>query len=263
MSELQQTFAEIQSDIGDKEEYSLAISKLEKIILTDPNNSEAYYLMGLAYHRDRKDEIAIPYLIKSLIADPKNSSSASRLEYCLIRCSVHPDVEKLAQYVEMLPNSSDFSYFRGLFFYYTGKYEFAIIEYSKAFENNLKNTELHNKIADCYNKIGQCDKAVVEYQTYLKISNRGSASEIYIKIALMFIKSNRFNDALVFFNEFVNTAQSKPEDDMRHLCFPYGGEDFYESLKICAGVFNSAPENWSAFACGVILELIAVNIKEK
>jgi hypothetical protein len=79
----------------------------------------------------------------------------------------------------------------------------------------------------------------------------------------MFIENNRFNDALLFFNEFVNTAQSTPENDVRVLCYPYSLDDFYESLKICAGVFNSVPQNWSAFACGVIMELIAENNKKK
>jgi tetratricopeptide (TPR) repeat protein len=321
MNELQNRFAEVESDINDKNQYSMAISKLEKIILTDPNNSEANDLMGLAYHREGKEEVAIYYFIKSLIADPQNSSPARLFEYCLIRCSVNPDVEKLAQCLEMLPNSGDFSYFRGLIFYYTGKYESAIIEYSKAFENNLKkafennpkyeseileyskafekdlkksfekelkwafennpkyeseiiecskafknnliNADLYYKIAKCYNKMGQCDKAVDEYQKYLKIYNGVGDSGIFIEIAFMFIKNNRFNDALIFFNEFVNTAYRKPENDMGMLCLPFDRENFHEPDKICAGVLNSAPENWSAFACKVILELIAVNIKEK
>jgi tetratricopeptide (TPR) repeat protein len=263
MSELQQTFLEIKSDIIDNNQYSMAMSKLEKIILKDPNNSEASYLMGLAYHREGKEEVAIHYFIKSLIADPQNISSARLFEYCLSRCSVHPDVEKLDQCLEMLPNSGDFFRFRGLFLYYTGKYESAIIEYSKAFENNSVNADLYYKIANCYNKMGQCDKAVQEYQKYLKIYNGVGDSRIFIEIAFMFIKNNRFNDALILFKEFVKTAYREPENDMRMQCLPYSREDFYDSAKICESVLNSAPENWSAFACGVILELIAVNIKEK
>ena len=87
-----------------------------------------------------------------------------------------------------------------------GQYRNAITEYSKAFEHSPQDEELYYKIAKCYNKNGECDKAVAEYENYLKIDTKNEASNIYIEIAFMFIENNRFNDALLFFNKFVNIA---------------------------------------------------------
>lgn len=261
MNELQERIAAIQSDIENKNEYPKAISKLEQILIKDPNNADAYYLIGLAYQREKKYDSAINYLIKSLIINPQNSVCDIRLKYCTQMCSVLLGTGKFVQYFDMVPNSISFFWFRGLLLYFMGQYRNAIKEYSKAVEHSPQDEELYYEIAKCYNKNGECDKAVAEYENYLKIDTKNEASNIYIEIAFMFIENNRFNDALLFFNKFVNIACDNSEKHMRLLSSSFYLQDFREHVQICTDAFKSVPENWSAFSCGLILELIAMNSK--
>jgi len=135
---------------------SLAINDYKKLLSFDPNNTTAFYYIGLCKYRQKKFQEAIEFYNKALITKGlSNPSDTSRPQFVL-------DLNKdgiLGEQAAFDVASCEIYYDRGIAYYSLGQIKRAFYDFENCINQNYVLGESNYMVGLCWLAVGKKDKA--------------------------------------------------------------------------------------------------------
>ncbi len=167
-------------------EYEKAIKYLKRAISIDPNFSDAYNHLGVAYSYLNKYEEAIKYFKKAL-GNPlylHPESASSNMGYAYYKTGDYISaVRILKEAISKYPDDPRSYYNLGLVYYKIGKVKAAIKEFKRVLKIAPGYTAVHWEIANAYMREGNNLKATEYFQKFTE----GSQDDEKTRKALEYI----------------------------------------------------------------------------
>lgn len=190
--------------------YQEAINEFKEAIKINENYAEAYRRLGKVYLEQDNSRLALQEFNKAAKIDPALTD-------------IHFDLAKVH--------------------YLLGDYEATLQEAQEALKRDLNNTEIYGLLARAHLSLGSVDKAIESYITAKKIDPdnptiRSSLLNLYIEQGRLFFRSQKYTEALKFFEKA--KALQPSETTYGWLMLVLNNMERYdESLKI----FDEANKN--------------------
>jgi tetratricopeptide (TPR) repeat protein len=153
---------------------STAIRTAKRIILQNPRNAEAHYYLGMAYHREKRDELALAELKTVLnlgIAEKDIPEVEFRELLAQLFAEQHEAEEALKEYlllIKLNPNHADYYYWAGKLFNQRNKNDKAVDYLRKAAELNPRDGNIHYELGSILYKGKKVREAEAALNVVLK-----------------------------------------------------------------------------------------------
>ena len=188
-----------------QKDFPAAAALLEKLVVQEPKNAEAYNLLGKVYHRLGRleqakasyqtasslapDLLEPRYNLAMLLLDQGDSENSRRIMSEVCKSNANPEYihdlgvvdEKLGQTqeallcyqqaVQLLPNNSQFHYSLARRLYLDNQVEASVAEYQKSLQLDPNNIDAHNNLGVALADLGRYPEAVEQYEAALKINS--------------------------------------------------------------------------------------------
>jgi len=174
-----------------EEKYSEAIETCKKTIERNPNNADAYRVMGNSYFMIKGNANAIEALKKSIELKPTNVPSTTYLELGI-------------------------SYYREKYF------SNAIEAFQKVIHENIDNLGIgfiYRWLGDSYAQEKKYFEAIESYQKAINLKTE-DIGEVYVRLGISFNQIEQFSDAIKAFQEAIELDQND-KNTYHHLGFSY------------------------------------------
>ncbi len=203
------------------QKFKRSMLMLEEVINLNPNNSEAYFLIGNIFHIQGNLGKAVKAFNKVLELDPNNTDASISLSVILNDIGRYEDAKQIFDKAnEQVKNEPDgikdphinrkFSQkhfeLAELYFSYN-RYEEALFEYNKVTSLDASNFEARIKIAKVYSKKGYLAKAIEE----LRALKSESPTYIPARVALGLLFYGQGN-VVEAHNEWQQALMKEPEN---------------------------------------------------
>ena len=149
-----------------KEEYQLAVNKINEELNVNPSNPKALNLRGYSYNELGKYSLALKDLNKAIAIESDNPV---------------------------------YHYNRGISYHKLGQYELSIEDYSKTIALEVDNDKAYYNRAISYGKLRMFKKAIKDYNRDLEIN--GEAAKTYNNRGRCYMILNKNNKALQDYNK--------------------------------------------------------------
>jgi Flp pilus assembly protein TadD, contains TPR repeats len=163
------------------EDYSKAITSLEKYLAKNPNDAEATYTLGRSYLEVEDFKSAIRQYQKALVLDPTKSAWMYELALQLYNSNDFPNAKKyfLMAADAGYPKSNDFLENLGFVYINTGDVENGLKNLVIVLGRKPNNKELLNDMAQALYTAKHYDDALTYYQKLLEL-NPKDANALYM-----------------------------------------------------------------------------------
>lgn len=178
-------------DLYSKKRYSEVIPKLKTFLETNPDHYDACFLLGMAYHQEKKEDQAVSYLSRYLNQSPLNNLARLQSAYQVITAIYRQDknwdriisvselyrkrlqtVEKSEEYAKTaIPVLVHAHNSLGEYFYQKNDYESARKHYLSSLQYDEKQTWIWEKLANCYLQLNRRQDAVSAFTKALSCPN--------------------------------------------------------------------------------------------
>lgn len=159
-------------------DYDGAILSFKKMIADNPENANAYYLLGLNYLKKEMLPEAIEALSKTIELSPSFSGAYHQLGICYRQQNeLDKALNAYEKALELAPESVDTLYNRGLILFELNRVEEALTHFENALELKPDDPELIEMIGRCYIHQGQYSKAL----EYLERAKNASTDQEKVK----------------------------------------------------------------------------------
>jgi len=204
-------------DLYSKKKYSEVIPKLKALLEINPDHWDACFLLGMAYHQEKKEDQADSYLSRYLNQSPVNNlvrfQSAYQVITAIYRQNKNWDriisvselyrkrlqtVEKSEEYAKAaIPVLVQAHNFLGEDFYRKNDYESARKHYLSSLEYDEKQTWVWDKLGNCYLQLNKPQDAVSAFTRALSCPNVSWSYQLSLVSSLIKASENeeRLNQA--------------------------------------------------------------------
>ncbi|MFB0564589.1 MAG: tetratricopeptide repeat protein [Candidatus Aminicenantaceae bacterium] len=177
--------------------YESAVSSYKKVIQLDEKRDDAHYGLGLTYVKMRRPNDAVSPLKKAVDLNPNNMEGYYELG------SVYEDLRDFAKaaemyedYINLKPETMWAGYLRlGLCRAELGQFEEAIAAFKEALKEKPVDVKINYNLAEAYYKSKQYDKAAEAYNKLMQI-NPEQATTYYGKKVKMYDEAGMFDNAI-------------------------------------------------------------------
>ncbi|WP_253715566.1 tetratricopeptide repeat protein [Bdellovibrio bacteriovorus] len=191
---------------------SAAIAHAEKAIKQNPQDVDAYILLGGLYSADKKDDLAIAQYNQALHLDPENAEATLSLGSLYTQLKAYKKAAKL--FTSLLKNPEYKTphlahYNLGLMYAHQGgakNQSAAIHEFKKALELRSWHTDSLTSLANIYLEQGNQELALEMYERLEENSDLSIESQM--KMVLILIEQKRFNLAATKLKDIVTENPS-------------------------------------------------------
>jgi tetratricopeptide (TPR) repeat protein len=158
------------SEAIENKHYDVAISLLRQIVETDPADFQAWVELGTAYFAEKNFDEAEKAYTQGLKRKPDNPVALISLGRLRIaQKNFDAAIEVLTQAVKVQPTSPQANYFLGEAYLQVKKGSLAVGYLNEAIKlDPVGMADAHLRLATLYNAAGMKDKAVAEYEQFLK-----------------------------------------------------------------------------------------------
>ncbi len=194
--------------------YKKAIADCNKIIETNPEDVNAYYLRGITYTILDRDEEAIEDCNKIIETNPEDVNAYYLRGIIYANLGEYEEaVEDCSKTIEINPELAFAYYFRGYNYYNFGQYE-------KAIEDASKTIEIDPEFAFSYFLRGRSYDSLGEYRKTI-IDDYSKTIEIYPEFSDAYYFRGRaydnFGEHEKAIEDYSKTIEIYPEDADAHL----------------------------------------------
>jgi Tfp pilus assembly protein PilF len=153
-----------------KNDYDQAVAFLRQIVNADPKDFEAWAELGTALLSQNKTDDAESAYLRALTEQPNYMLALINLgKLRLIQKQYEKAVETLDQAVKVQPQSATANYYLGEAYLQIKKGSKAVVYLREALNlDPVGKADAHLRLAALYNAAGLKDKAVAEYEDFLK-----------------------------------------------------------------------------------------------
>ena len=159
--------------------YPLVVEPLEKYVVLDQTNAEAYFMLAESLNKTQRIKMAVPHYMKTIELDP------GRVEAYL------PMGDGLVA---------------------DGRYMEAVDAYKEAVTQNADSAELHFSLGwvQTQPEVGQYDEGIVNLKKSIELD--GSSEKPYIQLALVYFDQEKYEEAIPVLEEAikVNPTDQNP-----------------------------------------------------
>ncbi|MDD3905380.1 MAG: tetratricopeptide repeat protein [Candidatus Omnitrophica bacterium] len=154
----------------EKGETKKAIAELNEAIAANPNYSETYRKMGIAYSADGKFGKAISELTKAIKIDPMNEYLYFTRGSIYFKDGYYSKAsDDHTKAIEIAPNNAKFYEQRAVCYYMKGKYDKVIDDFSKAISIDHSDPNVYIQRGVAYSMKKQYNKAKDDFEKAMKI----------------------------------------------------------------------------------------------
>jgi tetratricopeptide (TPR) repeat protein len=185
-----------------EKQYPQAIALWQKIIELDPKNSQAYYSLGLVYHRQQNWDRAIAAYTQAVTHDPNDSVAYNSLGIAL-RAQNRLDEAIVAYTTATTLNPKSATALNNLAtaLYEKKQIEAAIVAYKKAIDINPDDDTIYNNLGVALRAQNRLDEAIAIYTKATEI-NPNSANA-FNNLGLALQEKNRTDAAITAFTKAI------------------------------------------------------------
>ena len=173
----------------------LAESICHKILTADPDNAEAYIVLGIAACQAGNLRQGIKLLKKSIELDPENPQPHNELGKAFT--GLHRIADAHLSYrkaVALQPENDEFQLNLANILKKAGKYDEAVIHYQKAIAIRPDFAVLHNNLGNAYREAGDHVKAEASYRKAIAIEPSYAAA--HNNLGNLLLENKRTNEAI-------------------------------------------------------------------
>lgn len=177
-----------------------ALKEYLLLIRLQPQEADHYYRAGVIFESRQRSDKAVNYFRKAIEIDPRHSDAHYRLGYSLFRSKkvVESKVE-LEEALKYNSNNYNAHFYLGKLLKDSHDYVAALLSFEKAQRDQELKVKALVERGSCYMHMNSFDKAVVELERAIKLSQNDSAQEVlYARyfLALCHEKSRSFEQAI-------------------------------------------------------------------
>lgn len=187
-----------------------SIANYDKAIELNPNYTNAYHNLGIAYyHQGRLDE-AIAEFDKAIQINPNFEDAYSSRG--LVRADQGKLEEAFSDYgkaIELNPNHASTYSNRGIALGASGKFEEAIADFNIAIQLEPGSAGFHNNRGVAYKNQGEFEQAMADYNKAIQINP--NLAEVYINRGIAYHSQDNIDDALIDFDEAIKLNPNRAE----------------------------------------------------
>ncbi|MFH1084303.1 MAG: tetratricopeptide repeat protein [Chloroflexota bacterium] len=156
----------------DRQDFDLAIQKLQETSRADPQSVEAHFLLGNAYtKKDQWPEAEKSYLA-ALKLDANHVDARSNLGFVYYQSRKLDAAEKeFRQALALTPNDAEIHYNLGGVLAANNRYEEAVSEFRQATQLDPQLAEPYLGLGSVYSQLGRRDEAIAALRTYLGLAS--------------------------------------------------------------------------------------------
>jgi tetratricopeptide (TPR) repeat protein len=150
------------------------IRAAKRIIVADPRNAEAHYYLGLAYHQEKRDELALAEL-KTVLNLGISEKDIPEVEFrsllAQLFASQNEGEEALKEYlllIKLMPKRAEYYYRAGKLFNERSRTDMAAEYLRKAAELEPRNGNIHHELGVMLYKEKKVSEAKAAFSTALK-----------------------------------------------------------------------------------------------
>lgn len=162
----QSLFDKAQQGLNAKK-YDQAITSLQKLLESDPQDFQAWTELGTAYLLSEKNDEAEKAYLRATEVRPSFALAQTNLGRVRVSQKKFEDaIGPLTTAIELNPNSADANFYLGEAYLQVKKGSKAVTYLTEA--ARLGRADAHLRLATLYNAVGMKDKAAAEYEEFLK-----------------------------------------------------------------------------------------------
>jgi predicted O-linked N-acetylglucosamine transferase (SPINDLY family) len=142
-----------------------------QIIKAEPENADAYHLLGVVAHQTGRCDIAVQLISKAIEKDSNQHSFYSNLGNILkAQDKLDDAIKSYKKALDINPDFADAHYNLGLAFKDQGKLDDAITSFQRALSINPGFADAHNNLGNVLKAQGKLDDAIKSYKKALSIN---------------------------------------------------------------------------------------------
>ena len=229
-----------------KQDWNGAIDLFSAILETETDNAQIYNNLGLCYAKIGDDEKAEKNYLKCIELDPKIAQSYINLvDIYYKQRRLGEGINILSYAIEQLPNDLVFRHYLARFYMEDAKRDLAIDELEYILDRQPDNYDAYYDLAKVYFDLGVYDSAIENFENILEykednewiyyylaeayqandevdkaisnflksIATNNKFALPYKKVAILFMARGDFEDALEYFNDYINFEIPQEEKD--------------------------------------------------
>ena len=186
------------SSLVDQALYLEAKPHLNRAILLDASNADAYYLLGGIHLETGKHAQAIEHFEEALSLKPDFELALRDLSRALFESGRKDRVRALiSQGIRQFPASVDFHYYQANLYLDDRRYIDAIEWYGKALAMRPDYAEVHNNLSQAWLELGSVDDAIVSARRALDLRPNYIAAHDNLLWAMLFVADDSRDEYLV------------------------------------------------------------------
>lgn len=208
-SDMQSLFGEA-LEMHDRGQYAEAIALYENILRQDPENVRAVMQMAHTYRYWGRFEESEQTYLKAARLSPTDAWVWVDLGKLYRNMGRYDDAESAFEKAQSLdPENADvYGYGLGYLYLEMKRYAQAEEMFEKALQLSPTNDLALSGIADTYREMGRYDESE---QAFARVFAIHPQSEAYLGLAWLYIKQNRYDDAVVPLQAFLTNIREKAE----------------------------------------------------
>jgi len=194
-----------------KDSYKEELAQLNVLLSLEPDNIFIYRAIAKLHHKNKKEELRLQVLMKSLHYEPNNIELQMDIAFLLMKKNkTQKAIEMLERVLTIDPLNTKIHFLLGRLYYLQNNYEESLFNYNKVKElSESPSPELWNNLGLLYMKMKNIDKAKEVYAKALNI--RKNYPEVYYNLGLLYLKSKNFEKAQMYFEKAISMRPEYPQ----------------------------------------------------
>jgi tetratricopeptide (TPR) repeat protein len=145
---------------------------MERVIVLDSRNDQAYFQLGALHDENKNKEKSIANMKRAIELNPQNAAALNYLGYTWAEMGIHLDEAEILiqRALKIAPNDGFYIDSLGWVYYQRGDYNQAVEHLERAVEITVDDPTIIEHLGDAYEKVGKADRAVAHYRDALKKS---------------------------------------------------------------------------------------------
>jgi tetratricopeptide (TPR) repeat protein len=193
--------------VYDDKKYDEAIMLYEKVLKTDPVNSDAWFYLGYSYEKVGKRDKAIEAWRKSIELKPDNAEAHYNLGVTLgVKGETEEEIKEYREAIRLKPDFAEAHARLGATLGLKGEKEEAIREYREAIRHKPDFAEAHNVLGVALGQKGETEEAIREYREAIRL--KPDLADAYNNLGITLGKKG---ETVAAIKEFREAIRLKPD----------------------------------------------------
>jgi len=190
----------------ERKEHPAALSHFKEVVLANPNDYEAYYLMGVCCcHVSEND--AITFFYESLRLKPDHVPSAIELCKLLIKKGNYPKAKHILLSIHRNdPSIPEVHFLLGIIYKIQKSYPKAMKHFREILLKDGNNAEAHNLLGECCRELNMDEQAETFFAMAAKLDT--SYLDAFFNLGDLYYRHKRYPDAVSTLQEYVKTKEA-------------------------------------------------------